>query len=254
MVTAQSALRVEAATFVPRMQHPRDDVEICCVEKENLEHIPQEANEEEVEEEEVSVAVDSESTDSVEDMDEAVTSFTSLDPVLDESLHSNRPSKEQDRAAHRIQYAYRCHVSHRSGSAVDVEIDAIFRTCLKETRSSEWRPSYYRLLFLGPLPHLLACLEQGITLTHAAKAKMKDLSEVSHEKLEELEPSSPDHRTRDIDALKHAVLEVGEFIQKVPGSTKDMQTNFQMAHKGIVAEKKLFRVQKEKPALNVEDL
>ncbi|KAG1864912.1 hypothetical protein F4604DRAFT_1683323 [Suillus subluteus] len=275
MVAAQSALRVEAATFVPRMQRPRDDVEIRRVEKENLEPIPQDADEEEVEEEEVSVAVDSESTDSVEDMDEAVTSFTSLDPVLDESLHSNEPSKEQDRAARRIQYAYRCHVSHRSGSAVDVEIDAIFRTCLKETRSSEWRPSYYRLLFLGPLPHLLACLEQGITLTHAAKAKTKDLSEVSHEKLEELgrqrseitsllkkglrlrnklEPSSPDHRTRDIDALKHAVLEVGEFIQKVPGSTKDMQTNFQMAHQGIIAEKKLFRVRKEKPTLNVEDL
>lgn len=69
-----------------------------------------------------------------------------------------------------------------------------------------------------------------------------------------LEPSSPDHRTRDIDALKRAVLEVGEFIQKVPGSTTDMQAKFQMAYKGIVAEKKLFHVRNERPALNVEDL
>jgi hypothetical protein len=125
---------------------------------------------------------------SVEDCpaDEVENPLTSLDPVPDESLHYNGSSTEQEWAARRIQYAYRCHVWHRSGSAVDAEIDAIFTACLKETQSSEWRPSYYRLLFLGPLPHLLACLEQGITLTHAAKAKTKNLSGVSHEKLEEL--------------------------------------------------------------------
>ncbi|KAG1841504.1 hypothetical protein F4604DRAFT_1598121 [Suillus subluteus] len=271
MVAAQSTLRAEAATFMPRMQSLKDDVEICPV-KENLEPMPQEAGGEKVEEKGVPVVICSEATDGKEDMDEAITSLTSLDPAPDESLRSNGPSEEQDWAALTIQYAYRFHIWRRSGSAVDAEIDAIFRTCLKETQSSEWRPSYYRLLFLGPLPHLLACLEQGITLTHAAKAKTKDLS--NHEQLEELgrrrseltsllkkgmqlrnklEPSSADHRTRNIDALKRAVLEVGEFIQKVPGSTKDMQTNFQMAYKGIVAEKKLFRVQK-KPALNVEDL
>ncbi|KAG1719545.1 hypothetical protein EDB19DRAFT_2030250 [Suillus lakei] len=203
----------------------------------------------------------------MEDMDEAV---TSLDPAPDESLRSSGPSEEQDRAARTIQYAYRYYVWHRSGPAVDAEIDAKFTTCLKETQSSEWRPGYYRLLFLGPFPHLLACLEQGIALTHAAKMKTKGLfNEESHEKLEELgrqrseitlllkkglqlckqlEPSSPDHRTRDIDALKRAVLE------RVPGSTENMHIEFQVAYKGIVAEKKLFRVRKEKPALNVEDL
>ncbi|KAG2028307.1 hypothetical protein BDR03DRAFT_976621 [Suillus americanus] len=60
-------------------------------------------------------------------------------------------------------------------------------TCLKETQSSEWRPGYYRCLFLGPLPHLLVCLERGIALTRAAKAKTKGLlNKESHEKLEEL--------------------------------------------------------------------
>ncbi|KAG1889227.1 hypothetical protein F4604DRAFT_1950186 [Suillus subluteus] len=269
MVAAQSTLRPEAATFVPRMQHLKDDVEIRQVKKENLEPMPQEA-----EEKDVPVVVDPEATDGMEDIDETVTPLTSLDPVPDESLRSNGPSEEQNWAALMIQHAYRFHVWRRSGSAVDAEIDAIFRTCLKETRSSEWRPSLYRLLFLGPLPHLLACLEQGIALTHAAKAKTKDLSKVSHEKLEELgrqrseitsllkkglqlrnklEPSSPDHRTRDIDALKRAVSEVGEFIQKVPGSTKDMRTNFQMAYKGIIAEKKLFRVLNEKPEDGLKD-
>jgi tetratricopeptide (TPR) repeat protein len=273
MVAAQSVLRAEAATFVPRMPCLKDDIEIRPV-KENLEPMRLGAGGEKVEEKGVPVVIDAEAIDGMEDMDEAVTSLTSLDPVPDESLRSNWLSEEQDWAARRIQYAYRFHVWRRSGSAADAEIDAIFRRCLKETQSSEWRPSYYRLLFLGPLPYLLACLEHGITLTYAAKAKTKDLSKVSHEKLEELgrqrseivalikkgsklrsklEPSSPDHRNRDIDALKRAVLEVGEFIQKVPGSTKDMQTKFEMAFKGIVAEKKLFRVHK-KPALNVEDL
>ncbi|KAG1718561.1 hypothetical protein EDB19DRAFT_1837892 [Suillus lakei] len=272
-VAAQSALRVEAAPFVPRMRGFKGDVEIRQAEKENLESIPQESDGEEVEEKEVSVVVDSEATDDMEDMDEAV---TSLDPAPDESLRSSGPSEEQDRAARTIQYAYRYYVWHRSGPAVDAEIDAKFTTCLKETQSSEWRPGYYRLLFLGPLPHLLACLEQGIALTHAAKMKTKGLfNEESHEKLEELgrqrseitlllkkglqlckqlEPSSPDHRTRDIDALKRAVLEVEKFIQRVPGSTENMHIEFQVAYKGIVAEKKLFRVRKEKPALNVEDL
>ncbi|KAG2070722.1 hypothetical protein BDR04DRAFT_1076592 [Suillus decipiens] len=226
------ATQAEAATFVPRMQYPKDDAEIRWAEKENLEPVAQEANAEEVDEKEAPVVVNS--------------------------------SEEQECAARRIQNAYRYHVRHRSGSAVDAEIDAIFKTCLKEIQSSEWCSSHYRLLFLGPLPHLLACLEQGITLTFAAKAKTKKL-DVSHEKLEELgkqrteitsllknsmqlrtklEPSSPDHRIQDIDALKHAVLKVGEFIQKVPGSTKDMQTKFQIAFKGIVAEK---NVQNEKP-------
>jgi hypothetical protein len=185
MVAAQSVLRAEAATFVPRMPCLKDDVEIRLV-KENLEPMRLGAGGEKVEEKGVPVVIDAEAIDGMEDMDEAVTSLTSLDPVPDESLRSNRPSEEQDWAARRIQYAYCFHIWHHSGSALDAEIDAIFRRCLKETQSSEWHPSYYRLLFLGPLPYLLACLEHGITLIYAAKAKTKDLSKVSHEKLEEL--------------------------------------------------------------------
>jgi hypothetical protein len=185
MVAAQSTLRVEAATVVPCMPRLKDDAEIRPV-KENLEPMRQGASGEKVEEKGVLVVIDPEVTDGMEDKDEAIISLTSLDPVPDESLRSNGPSEEQDWAARRIQYAYRRLVWRRSGSAADAEIDAIFRRCFKETQSSQWRPSYYRLLFLGPLPHLLVCLEHGITLTHTAKGKTKDLSEVSHEKLEEL--------------------------------------------------------------------
>lgn len=44
-------------------------------------------------------------------------------------------------------------------------------------------------------------------------------------------------------------------MQRVPGSMQDMQSDFQIAYKGIVAEKKVHaRKEKEKPILNVEDI
>jgi hypothetical protein len=236
---------------------------------------PQEFEGEEENEEDVTANTDAETRDALETLDEAV---TSLAPDLDESLRSNGPSVEEEEAARKIQNAYRRYVRRRSSRAVNAEIDAIFTTCLKETQSSEWRLGYYHFLFLGPLPHLLACLERGITLTRAAKAKTKGLlNKESHEKLEELgkqrseiaallkngsklrrqlEPSSPAHRARDIEALKRGVSEVKEFMQRVPGNMwQDMQSEFQMAYKGIVAEKKVqARKEKERPTLNVEDL
>jgi len=62
----------------------------------------------------------------------------------------------------------------------------------------------------------------------------------------QLEPCSLTHRrVRDINVLIRAVEEVKEFMQSVPANMHDVQSEFQMAYKGIVAEKK-FKV-KEKP-------
>ncbi|KAG1889225.1 hypothetical protein F4604DRAFT_1612723 [Suillus subluteus] len=274
-VIAQSTLRMDAPAFVPRLEHSKDRPEVVQHdEKEKPEPQPQEFEGEEEKEEDVVVNADAETRDALETLDEAV---TSLAPDFDESLRSNGPSVEEEEAARKIQNAYRRYVVRRSSRAVNAEIDAIFMTCLKETQSSEWRPGYYNFLFLGPLPHLLVCLERGIALTRAAKAKTKGLlNKESHEKLEELgkqrneivgllkkgsklrkqlEPSSPAHRARNIDALKSGVLEVKEFMQRVPSNMQDMQFEFQMAYKGIVAEKKIpVRKEKERPTLNVEDI
>jgi len=71
----------------------------------------------------------------------------------------------------------------------------------------------------------------------------------------QLEPCSPTHRVRDINALIRAVEEVKEFMQKVPANMHDVQSEFQMAYKGIVAEKKLKAKEKpEKPTLNGADI
>ncbi|KAG2360021.1 hypothetical protein BDR07DRAFT_1487589 [Suillus spraguei] len=175
----------------------------------------------------------------------------------------------EEEAARNIQNTYRRYVRRRSSRAVNAEIDAIFLTCLKETQSSEWRSGYYNFLFLGPLPHLLVCLERGIALTRAAKAKTKGLlNKESHEKLEELgrqrsdivdrncakqlEPSSQTHHAHDrIDVLKRGVLEVKGFMQGVPSSMQDVQSEFQLAYKGIVLEKKFPCPRRKKDLLSM---
>ncbi|KAG1799293.1 uncharacterized protein HD556DRAFT_1287696 [Suillus plorans] len=274
-VIAQSTLRVEAPAFVPGVGHCKDQPEVMQHdEKEITEPQPQDFEEEELEgEEDVTANANTETRDASETLDEAA---TLLAPDLDESLRTNGPSVEEEEAGCKIQKAYRRYVRRRSSRAVNAEIDAMFMTCLKETQSSEWHSGYYTFLFLGPLPHLLVCLERGIALTRAAKAKTKGLlNKESHEKLEELgkqrselaallrkglklrkqlEPSSPAHRDRGIDALKSGVLEVDEFMQGVPGNMKDMQSDFQMAYKGIVAKRVPPGKEKERPALNVEDM
>ncbi|KAG1807542.1 hypothetical protein EV424DRAFT_232742 [Suillus variegatus] len=247
-VTAQSTLKVVAPAFVPRLEHSKDPPEVIQHdEKEIVELQPQEFEEEEEMEEDVTANADTEARDAV----------MLLAHDLSELLRTNGPLVEEEEAACTIQKAYRRYIRRRSSHAVNAEIDAMFMTCLKETQSSEWRSGYYTFLFLGPLPHLLVCLERSITLTRAAMAKTKSLfNKEPYEKLEELgkqrselvallrqglrlrrqlEPSSPAHRDRDIDALRSRVSEVDEFMQGVPGNMKDMQSDFQIAYKGIIA-------------------
>ena len=71
----------------------------------------------------------------------------------------------------------------------------------------------------------------------------------------QLEPCSPTHRVRDINVLIRAVEEVKVFMQRVPANMHDVQSEFRMAYKGTVAEKKLEAKEKlEKPTLNVTDI
>jgi hypothetical protein len=169
LLSSYAVIAQSTPAFVPPLDHSKDRPEVMQHdEKEITEPQPQECEGEEKNEEDVEV-------------------MTWLAVDLDESLRSNGPSVEEEEAARNIQNAYRRYVRRRSSRAVNAEIDAIFMTCLKETQSSGWRPGYYNFLFLGPLPHLLVCLERGIALTHAAKAKTRGLlNKVSHEKLEEL--------------------------------------------------------------------
>ncbi|KAH7926210.1 hypothetical protein BV22DRAFT_1063475 [Leucogyrophana mollusca] len=196
-----------------------------------------------------------------------------VDEVL---VQPNAPSEEETHAACVLQAIYRRrldrrHRSVRSGLAA--ERHAFFEECLKRVEATEWSSSYYRFLYLGPLPHLLVCLERGITITHDTKRKIKGrLNKDTYDRIEELgkqrteltslrkqgerlrkalEPQALLHRSRDIEGLKGHVLEMKEFLQKLPGGAPELQQDYAIAYKGIVAVRKIAK--KMKPTLNTED-
>jgi len=177
---------VTAPAFVPRSEHPKDVKEVMQHDEKEVAEPPPEEFEEEEERDGGGIAAnaDVEAGDRLESHDEAVESFA---PDLDDSLRANGPSEEEENAARKIQKVYRRYARYRSSHVANAERDAIFMACLKETQSPEWSRDRYSLFFLGPLPHLLVCLERGITRTHTAKAMAKNLfNGVSHERLEEL--------------------------------------------------------------------
>jgi hypothetical protein len=101
------------------------------------------------------------------------------------------PTETEMQAALRIQSAYRGMLLRRSRIATTGREPArrrFFEQCLTCTQDFGWKQnSYYRLLFLGPLPHLLLCLEISATAIAAQKTKAKKrLSSERHQALDDL--------------------------------------------------------------------
>lgn len=100
------------------------------------------------------------------------------------------PSAEQIHAARVFQVAYRRAMSRRRKmvkTAAEASRASLFDACLAESKTMEWPHNYYRLLFLGPLPHILVCL--GGVQSYAAGAKetaKKRWSMASHQELEDI--------------------------------------------------------------------
>lgn len=89
-------------------------------------------------------------------------------------------------AARRISRTYRVYRSRRGvKKAMTILRDQAFGACLQA--SSRIPARSYRLRYLGPLPHLLACLQSLHVWAHQAKSLAKQhLRKVSHLKLEEM--------------------------------------------------------------------
>ncbi|KAF9230368.1 hypothetical protein BU15DRAFT_69253, partial [Melanogaster broomeanus] len=185
-----------------------------------------------------------------------------LSPAVDKLIRPAEPSDAQVAAARVIQGAYREYSKRlcrpvRTGTTA--ERHAIFEACLKHVASWGWKLSPYRLLYLGPFPHMFLALERGMTTAHVLKARTKALLKVGgHERLEELgrrlseitslvkkgaslreklDPGAPFHKERDIKALQRAVSEVKEFIQALRGGSSDTLQELTIAYKGIVDRK-----------------
>lgn len=99
------------------------------------------------------------------------------------------PSEEEHHAASVIQSAYRKAISRRQRHLESTLGDALGRSwvaCMKEATNIE--PGLYRLLFLGPLPHILICVDilRSKVLTYKTKMR-KQLAKKKHEELDEVD-------------------------------------------------------------------
>ncbi|KAI6046365.1 hypothetical protein EDC04DRAFT_2598161 [Pisolithus marmoratus] len=172
---------------------------------------------------------------------------------------------KEESAARLIQRIYRQHRQKQKRllerTTLEAESSAIFVSCLKHARASGLARGFYRLLYLGPLPHLLLVLNKGITIATSVKATTKipgRLLSEGHEHLEELgrqrseisstlkqgrelrkklSPDSVFHKNSDVSALVNMVMQVKEFLHRIPGEApEELNTELGIAFKAIVVE------------------
>ncbi|KIJ60090.1 hypothetical protein HYDPIDRAFT_99369 [Hydnomerulius pinastri MD-312] len=259
LVVARSELRIDAPAFVPQVAYAPQAVE-----------------------ERHEGADDAAAYESLDQEDEAHEEPQDLAPVADEPdlIREHESTEEEVAAARTIQAAYRKYHKHRDhlarsiGTGDKAERNTIFIACLKNVVASKWQRSWYSLRYLWALPHIVLCLDKAITIAHKHKDKTKGLlSKESHSRLEELgrqrseinallkdgrklrkdiEPNAPIHQQRNEAALKKAVLDVKDFIHRLPTAAPELHEELNVAYKWIMVEKEVAK--KERPTLNTEDL
>ncbi|KAJ6498050.1 hypothetical protein C8R47DRAFT_317204 [Mycena vitilis] len=201
-------------------------------------------------------------------------------PTLEAAKHT----AEEIQAASVIQQAFR-RVYRRAGSrkaemaqsTYAAGCAGFFAMCLKEAADMDWPTREYRLRFLGPLPHLLLCLDVAHTAAQKQKKQVrKDLREAKHERLEALDkqltqlidtlkqiilmqktlgPNAVIHRSRDLMSLKSQVSATVQLMRSLPFKTPEGLTrHLERAYKGIVQPRVFLQASaQKKPALNVEE-
>ncbi|KAF8974058.1 hypothetical protein BDZ97DRAFT_421872 [Flammula alnicola] len=252
-----SNLRPDAPVFVPKPRLPEapaaDDAEL-------------EQDIEEPEADNIEIINTASSVDSI-----TVTALPDVD---------SPPSEEQIKAALVIQTKCRELMKRRrktAKSSLDMSRTSCFEECLAESRKIEWpMGSFYRLLFLGPLPHVLVCLKSFHTWAIDTKKRNKKRYKVaSHQELEDinkrlteqkkiidriqalqkaLNPPSQLHRRRDIEELKKRVLEVEALLSQIaPNVAREVSEDMARGIKGIVAVKQVPKP-RPKPRLRIDDV
>ncbi|KAJ3514932.1 hypothetical protein NLJ89_g2078 [Agrocybe chaxingu] len=252
-----SNLRADAPAFVPK---PR--------ELEASAPAAEEEPEQEVEEPEA---------DNTEVMNGSVP--VEVAPVAELQGENKPPSEELIQAAIYIQARYRTILRHKrqaAKTALEVSRASCFEAFLAESRKMEWPPcSHYLLLFLGPLPHVLACLDVVHTWVMETKQRNKKrFKTATHQELDDvnkrlteqkkmideirdlrraLNPESQLHRKRDVEELKRLVRAVEAFISNIaPSVARDVEEDMARGMKGIVAVRTAPKP-KHRPALRIDD-
>ncbi|KAF8624782.1 hypothetical protein AX15_005672 [Amanita polypyramis BW_CC] len=212
----------------------------------------------------------------VHDVDEE--SGDRYDPSQSAALQFAILTEAEREAGNIIQSAYRKH-SRTKNIRINASaqlIRTIFLDYLKHSQTLGWpKRSYYRLLYLGPLPHMLACLESLWMDVMRRKANAKKMLKkgLGHEEIDRagailteiqtdtkelsklrktLGPKGDIHSDRNHEMLKVHIQDAVTFVQKFPKIAKgEMGRELEMAIKGILKEK--VEKEKRKPELCVED-
>ncbi|KAI0762352.1 hypothetical protein C8Q74DRAFT_1336826 [Fomes fomentarius] len=189
------------------------------------------------------------------------------------------PSLQEVEAANTIVACYRRHSSRMSSGkrkTYEVMKHRLYAAFREEAKKISWPHTFYRLLFLGPLPHLLAVVEAMKNSLYEAKNSAKQrLNIVQHLELETvrsslteinrrfkeaerlhkvLSPTSELHRSRDVEKLKLYTHETESLMQSFPETTAQRwRDDLSIALRAITEDRKVKTMHVEKPVLNVED-
>ncbi|KAF6765898.1 hypothetical protein DFP72DRAFT_865003 [Ephemerocybe angulata] len=162
----------------------------------------------------------------------------------------NRPKDDASKvaAAKFLTARYRAILRSRSMAAgksrAQKSCDAYFKACLSNLAYFHWpERCFYRVLYLGLVPHILACLKALESLALAKKIKTREqmhMGSVEHDNLDnqrtelgnimkfskrlsgKLDPASETHKQQDIDLLCKLVGEVEDLVKRMPSVTKDI--------------------------------
>ncbi|KAK0207928.1 hypothetical protein DFS33DRAFT_393620 [Desarmillaria ectypa] len=198
-----------------------------------------------------------------------------VDAIPAQDMTTPGPTEKEIAAASLIQRVYRKILRHRRGVAKRgmAGLHAqIYASCTEEVSRLGDNPGLYPRLFLGPLPHILVCLQTVCidTLNHKTKTKdrlkkckpneynaLGDLLTQTNKankaaiKLQKLlRPDSVFHERRDIKQLRKLVEEANDLVSSLPFKTSsDLSDDLHFATKGIVTEHSSAGIRK-KPTLN----
>ncbi|KAK0506460.1 hypothetical protein EDD18DRAFT_1455776 [Armillaria luteobubalina] len=182
-----------------------------------------------------------------------------LDPI---PIQDTTQSESEQIAAVFIQRIYRKVLRHRRDVSKigTASLHArIYASCTKEVSQLGDKPGRYLRLFLGPLPHVLICLEtirlDTLSERQRTKKRLKKCSPNETDVLndwlmqikkvyrtainlqKQLSPSSVFHERCDDKQLRKLVEEVNDLVSSLPFDTSsDLSNDLQLAIKGIVVE------------------
>ncbi|KAF7367508.1 UvrD-like helicase ATP-binding domain-containing protein [Mycena sanguinolenta] len=212
--------------------------------------------------------------------------FSATEPVaMPPALEAIQTTDEEIRAASVIQQAFKRaqrRAERRKAEMAKPNLSAscsnLFVICLKEAEGIDWPNKTYKLQYLGPLPHLLLCLDVVLTTAQKQKKQIKkDLREATHEKLEALDkqltqltdvlkqtiqvqktlgPTAAMHRSANLASLRTHVSTAVQLMRNLPFKTPEGLTqHLERAYKGIVQPKVFVQAStRRKPELNVDDV